>query len=150
MLLSTAVAGFLFAAPTQRSSMRPPVLTVFAIDDGADFALAGVPMVLTHTVVGASPSHYRVSARADFARATWLPYIGRLTVDPDASATTTSCGAAGTSRRLQLFLQVRSTLGTDVRVVNGHRVLVPATVESNVLTDTICVGFEGAGGREHP
>jgi len=37
-----------------------------------------------------------------------------------------------------LYLQVRATVGEELRVVDGQRQLRPARVESNVLKASIC------------
>ena len=49
-----------------------------------------------------------------------------------------TCDAAQPSHRVILFFQVRATTGSEVRIVDGQRVLVAARVESNVLRDSIC------------
>jgi hypothetical protein len=40
---------------------------------------------------------------------------------------------------LRLYFQVRAVLGQDIRVIQGQRVLVPTTSESNVLSGELCV-----------
>jgi hypothetical protein len=127
------------ASRIQRVASQPPVITVFALDNGAAVAARDTPMILAHTVVGAAPTEYRVSSRGDFAGATWQPYLVAATLARWDALTTPGCDVEGTTARLRLFLQVRTTLGDDVRIVNGQRTLVPVTVESNVVTDSICV-----------
>ena len=70
LMLAAPALGATAAMP-QRAGRQPPVITAFALDDGAAVTAGQMPVVLTHTVVGATPSEYRVSARADFARAVW-------------------------------------------------------------------------------
>lgn len=121
------------------SSQQPPVLTAFTINVGADTVSSAVPTVaLTHTVVGATPSEYRVSHRADFAGGSWLPYASPLILRDWYDGAGEPCLPAGPSHRVTLYLQVRATVGEEVRIVDGQRQLVPARVESNVLRATIC------------
>src|SRR5437016_2775876 len=55
---------------------KPPVLTAFTINGGADSVAVSAPFVtLVHTIVGARPTEYRVSHRADFAGALWVSYL---------------------------------------------------------------------------
>jgi len=117
---------------------QPPVLTAFSINGGPDTVSATEPRVtLVHTVVGAHPSEYRVSHRADFAGATWQPYAGAPIIGNWYDGSGEGCGVAR-SHRVTLYLQVRATIGEEVRIVDGQRQLVPARVESNVLRATIC------------
>ena len=141
ILLMVAAAAIPAAqAVPQRAGRQPPVITAFALDDGADIAVGQVPVVLTHTVVGATPSAYRVSARADFVRAVWQSYLARPTLAGWESLAIHGCEIEGTKEKLILFFQVRASLGDEVRIVNGQRRLVPVMAESNVLSDSICVG----------
>ncbi len=141
-ILLMLAAAAIPAAPAvpQRVGRQPPVITAFALDDGAAIALGQELVVLTHTVVGATPSAYRVSARADFVRAVWHSYLARPTLAGWESLTIRGCEIEGTKEKLVLFFQVRASLGDEVRIVNGQRTLVPVMVESNVLSDSICVG----------
>ena len=130
-LLSLA---FLGAARTQ-----PPVLTRFAINRGVDAVGVSATVVeLTHTAVGERPTQYRVSHRADFSGASWIPYddVPMLRDWNDASGP--SCARSQDSHLVTLFFQVRTVTGADVRVVGGQRALVPTSVESNVMRDSIC------------
>lgn len=141
---ASVVAGSLIlerprVAHGQRAREQPPVLTAFSINGGVDTVLATDPSVaIVHTVVGARPSEYRVSRRADFTGARWEPYAAPLTVrgwyDPAGPA----CSSNRPSHRVTLYFQVRATLGEEVRVVDGQRQIVPARVESNVLRATVC------------
>jgi hypothetical protein len=47
------------------------------------------------------------------------------------------------SHRITLYLQVRANVGEEVRILDGQRQLVPASVESNVLRATICAHAAG-------
>jgi hypothetical protein len=118
---------------------KPPVLTTFALDNGAATVKAGAALVLAHTVAGAVPTEYRISARGDFEGSTWMAYDTRLTTDSRQWRTTPGCESPGSSRLL-LFLQVRRHAGEEVRIVAGKRTLVPVWLESNVLADSICIG----------
>src|SRR6185295_6499070 len=89
-------------------------------------------------VVGARPTEYRVSPRADFAGAPWIPYADVPTLRGWYRTDGESCDPAHRSHPVTLFFQVRPTLGEEVRIVAGQRTLVPSRVESNVLRDTIC------------
>ena len=115
------------------------MLTQFVINRGADTISASEPSVaLTHTVVGTRPSEYRISHRADFAGARWQPYATALSARDWYDDTGPACDPSRASHRVTLYLQVRATLGEEVRVVDGQRQLVPARVESNVLRATVC------------
>jgi len=135
------VAALAIAQPALAPSpaRQPPVLTAFALNEGDAVSAASGPLRLSHTVVGTAPSGFRVSTRADFVGAVWMPYVPRLEVRPSAFATVPGCDAPASSRRLRLFLQVRSSLGDEVRVVNGQRTLTPVVAESNVMVDSICL-----------
>ncbi len=140
-VLVGALTGLVFPRPVlaQQSGRQPPVLTVFAINDGFDEVSSNAPtLLLSHTVVGVHPSEYRVSRRADFAQAQWLPYEGRPTLRDWFDAAGDSCDRLGRTHTVTLFFQVRAVIGEDVRIVNGQRQLLPVRVESNVLRDTIC------------
>ena len=123
----------------QRAVRQPPVITRFALDDGASSIAGDAPVVLAHSVVGATPTAFRVSARGDFAGAMWRPYRSRPTLERWEALTTPGCDVDGTSAKLKLFFQVRATLGDSVHIVDGRRSLVPISVESNVFADSICV-----------
>lgn len=135
-----AVATISGVADAQPASRQPPVLTAFALNDGAATAVRDAPVVLAHSVAGTRPTSYRASARADFAGAVWLPYVRRPELAHVEPFTTPGCDVQGSTRRLRVFLQVRATLGDEMRIVNGQRSLVPVVVESNVLADSICIG----------
>ena len=123
----------------QTARQQPPVLTAFSINAGADSVSALDEVVsLTHTVVGTRPAEYRVSHRADFAGAKWVAYSPSPTIRDWYDASGASCTATGRSHRVTLYLQVRANVGEELRVVDGQRHLVPASVESNVLRATIC------------
>ena len=127
------------AAPPQ-----PPVLTAFSINGGADTVSAAAPTVtLVHTVVGTAPTEYRVSRRADFAGATWVSYAPTPAIRDWYDATGEACGPQRESHRVTLYLQVRATVGEEMRIIDGQRQLVPARVESNVLRATICARLAG-------
>ena len=127
------------AALGQRPKEQPPVLTAFSINGGVDTVLATDPSVaLVHTVVGARPSEYRVSRRADFSGARWEPYTAPLSIRDWYDPAGPACSSNRQSHRVTLYFQVRATLGEEVRVVDGQRQIVPARVESNVLRATVC------------
>jgi hypothetical protein len=129
----------LHPAGAQRAGGQPPALTLFAINGGADTVPAGEPsLLLTHRTVGARPSEYHVSTRADFAGAPWLAYMDAPTLSNWYRADGEACDATRNSHRVTLFFQVRATVGEEVRVSDGQRQLVPSRVESNVLCDAIC------------
>jgi hypothetical protein len=134
--LAAAPLLLLLADTWQR---QPPVLTAFQLNDGAPAAKATEVLVAAHQAVGAAPSEYRISPRADFAGAPWLPYVPRPRLEGWDRHATPGCEAPPGSRRLRVYLQVRSHVGDEVRIVNGQRVLVPSMVESNVLLDSICL-----------
>jgi hypothetical protein len=142
------VAGALWcrSLPAQQPARQPPVLTTFAINGGADGVSSLEPVVsLDHTVVGLTPSEYRVSHRADFADARWLPYVPRPTLSQWFDAESKSCDPATASHSITLFLQVRAVIGEEMRVVAGQRQLLPVRVESNVLRDVICARVPRSG-----
>jgi hypothetical protein len=148
------IVGLLFSVPAlasgQGARQQPPVLTAFSIDAGADSVSSSDPSVtLTHAVVGERPSEYRVSHRADFAGAQWMPYATPLSIrnwyDRSAAACTMS-QAPHVSRRVTLYLQVRAKVGQELRIADGQRQLVPSNVESNVLRATICARSTDANG----
>ena len=57
------------------------MLTTFTINGGATYvSAADSAIALSHTVVGAHPTEYRASRRADFLGARWLPYVETPTV----------------------------------------------------------------------
>jgi len=140
VLVSALAASPGVALSQARPSQQPPVLTAFAINGGEDtVSSAASTVALAHTVVGTTPSEYRVSHRADFANDPWKPYTAPIVVRDWYDGAGESCLQAGPSHRVTLYLQVRATVGEEVRIVDGQRQLVPARVESNVLRATICV-----------
>jgi hypothetical protein len=155
--LSTArrltIAAFLSAvaaiASGQAAKQQPPVLTAFSLNGGVDsVSSAEASVALTHTVVGARPTEYRVSHRADFAGARWIPYAAPLTTRDWYDASGATCAASQPSHRVTLYLQVRANVGEEMRIVDGQRQLVPASVESNVLRATICAHRTSGGRRD--
>jgi hypothetical protein len=122
---------------------QPPVLTSLAINDTATtVSRSARALDLKHVVAGARPVEYRISARADMANALWMPYVTPLQlaawqslIDRGAAA----CDGRRSGQRLQLYLQVRTELGGTVHIVSGQRVIVPQKIESNVVSDAICV-----------
>ena len=125
-------------AQTPRSG-QPPVLTAFSINGGGDtVSVNAVGIALVHTVVGARPSDYRVSRRADFLGAHWEPYAETPILRDWLDANGETCDTTRPSHRVTLYFQVRATLGEEVRIVDGQRQLQPARVESNVLKASIC------------
>jgi len=153
-LSTLLIAELLLSVPRlasgQEVRQQPPVLTAFSIDGGADSVSSGEPTVtLTHTVVGARPSEYRVSHRPDFAGSQWMPYVTPLSVRNWNDGSGPAClpsPASHLSRRVTLFLQVRSKVGEALRIADGQRALVSSNVESNVLRATICARSADATG----
>ena len=138
-LASGSVQAFAQTRVPAAIAQQPPVLTVFTINGGADSVSSSASAVaLTHTVVGTTPSEYRVSHRADFSNDPWRPYSAPILVRDWYDAAGESCLPTGPSHRVTLYLQVRATVGEEVRIVDGQRQLIPARVESNVLRATIC------------
>lgn len=149
------IAAFFGVTATTRAQRpadaldKPPVLTAFTINAGnTDSVSASAPFItLVHSAVGTPPAEYRVSRRADFAGAGWMPYETTLILrdwyDAAGDACTPAAGLGG--HRVTLYLQVRAALGEEVRIVNGQRQLQPARAESNVLRASIC-----AVGARHP
>jgi hypothetical protein len=142
-LACVSLWGPLATRPTelaaQRATEQPPVLTSFTIDGGSAVVSATDTIIsLTHTVVGARPAEYRVSRRADFTGARWQPYTTTPSVRDWYDANGESCDAARPSHRVVYYLQVRATLGEEVKIADGQRRIVPARVESNVLRATVC------------
>jgi hypothetical protein len=139
LLLSLAALGR--AQRTFDGTNKPPVLTSFSINTGVDTVSATARYVaLVHASVGTPPAEYRVSRRADFAGAPWMPYEARLILRDwyDASGDACTVGTSLSGRRVTLYFQVRAALGEEVRIVNGQRQLQPARAESNVLRASIC------------
>jgi hypothetical protein len=126
----------------QPPASQPPVILGFAINDSAATVTKSAnALILSHVLAGTTPVAYRVGVRADFANALWLPYTTPLRVSgwqglvQDGAA----CDGRVAGQRLQLFFQVRAEIGGTVRIVNGQRTDVPSKVESNVVSDAICV-----------
>jgi hypothetical protein len=136
--------GAVFCAPlhdsrAQTGAPQPPVLTAFRINGGADTVSAtSATLTLAHTVIGTTPTEYRVSRRSDFAGARWLPYAPTLGIQDWYDEAGEACGRRRGSHRVTLYLQMRASVGEEVRIVDGQRQLVPARVESNVLRASIC------------
>jgi hypothetical protein len=117
----------------------PPVVTSFQISGGAESISSSAPVVqLHHTVAGMRPTQYRVGHHADFSDATWQTYVDVPAMRNWFSGTRGACGGVRDSHIVVLFFQVRADLGVQVRVVDGQRSVVPQTVESNVVRDSIC------------
>jgi hypothetical protein len=143
LVLSGATAGRVQPQPRVIDEQQPSVLTGLAINGTAATVSRNQERLdLTHVVAGTRPTEYRISARADMANALWMPYSPPLhlrgwqsLLDRNAAA----CDRYTAGRRLELFLQVRTELGSSVRIVNGQRVLRPQKVESNIVSDSICV-----------
>jgi hypothetical protein len=139
LLLSLAALGR--AQRTFDGTNKPPVLTSFSINTGVDTVSATARYVaLVHASVGTPPAEYRVSRRADFAGAPWMPYEAHLILRDwyDASGDACTVGTSLSGRRVTLYFQVRAALGEEIRIVNGQRRLQPARAESNVLRASIC------------
>lgn len=135
-------------APAQRAGTggQPPVLTAFSINAGRDtLSAAATAVALVHTAVGARPSEYRVSHRADFLGAHWQPYTDTPILRDWYESTGDACDAARPSHRVTLYFQVRATVGEEVRIVDGQRQLQPARVESNVLKASVCARTDRSG-----
>jgi hypothetical protein len=149
LLLATFLNAIPAIASGQGAKAQPPVLTAFSINTGADtVSSADGAISLTHTVVGARPSEYRVSHRADFAGARWIPYAAPLTIRDWYDASGAACATGRASHRVTLYLQVRANVGEEMRIVDRQRQLVPASVESNVLRATICAHVLNGGPRD--
>jgi hypothetical protein len=139
LLLGPAMLGVCSSGVAQTGATQPPVLTGFAINGGAETVVRSDEFVsLDHTVVGSRPSDYRVSHRADFSGAEWVPYTSAPRMKDWNAVPGDVCDANGTSRRITLFFQVRAPAGMEMRIVDGRRVMAPSRAESNVLRDTIC------------
>jgi len=140
------LVAFITAHPASASAQRsgqPPVLTAFSINAAGDTVSAtAVAVALVHTTVGARPSEYRVSHRADFLGAAWQPYTDTPVLRDWYEAAGDPCDATRPSHRVTLYLQVRATVGEEVKIVDGQRQLRPARVESNVLKASICAASD--------
>lgn len=145
---STALSPYINSAlvPSREQQPQPPVIVRFSINDTANIVHKSTgALQLVHSLAGTRPVEYRVSVRADFQNALWLPYTPNTQLTgwqaflQSVAKTGNGCGGRSDAVRLQLFLQVRSDLGGTVTIVNGQRVVVPQKVESNVVSDTICV-----------
>ncbi len=140
----SAAAPLLLGAQTKNPApvrQQPPVLTRLQINGGAaTVSDSAGPLFLEHGIAGAVPTEYRVSARADMADARWEPYAVPLQRRSwHTLVSHAPCDGARPGERLQLFLQVRAEMGGEVRIVNGQRVLMPQKIESNIVSDAICV-----------
>jgi hypothetical protein len=140
---ATALIAAVLVGPrcvsAQRTPDQPPVLTAFSINAGADsVSMTETSVSLAHTIVGTRPSQYRVSHRADFAGARWEPYSPTLSLRDWYDPAGPPCNSDRATHRVTLYLQVRATLGEELRVVDGQRQLMPARVESNVLRASVC------------
>lgn len=130
------------AWPAVGQITRPPVLLTFALQDSAGSISGAEPRLrISHSTSGMKASEFRVSSRADFVGAAWQPYkLDIRLVDWRAYVLTgPRCSNGGTGVRLVMFMQVRADLGGAVQIVNGHRTVVAQKIESNVLSDDICV-----------
>lgn len=138
----TAVLATLLAAGASRGQAtpvgQPPVLTTFSINRGDTVSANSLEVALIHTFVGARPSDYRVSHRADFLGAPWQPYADVLFLRDWDDRAGEVCDSTLPSHRVTLYFQIRATLGEEVRIVDGQRQLQPLRVESNVLKASIC------------
>lgn len=135
----TAVAQRGGPGNTPLVAQQPPVITALTIRGTADTIWASDQTVtLVHTVVGARPTEYRVSRRADFVGAAWQAYTPAPIVRDWYDAAGDACDGSKVTHRATLYFQVRSAVGEEVRIVDGQRQLLPARVESNVLRATAC------------
>jgi hypothetical protein len=133
------IASSARSVSAQAPARQPPVLTAFTINGGATSVQSSEPILaLNHVVVGVAPTEYRVSRRANFGDAQWLPYVAVPTMRDWFASEGESCDPAGPSHTITLFMQVRAVVGEEFRVVAGQRQLLPVLVESNVLRDVIC------------
>lgn len=124
---------------SHEQSPEPPVLTSFTINKAAHtVSTSELTVLLTHTARGTRPTEYRVSHRADFLGASWLPYVDVPNMRDWFHASGSACDSTRASRLVTLFFQVRVTGGTEVRVAAGQRRVVSTAIESNVLRDDIC------------
>ncbi len=145
LLLEAQVTTTPPTAPTTPTSQprrqQPPVLTRLRLNgNAATVAADGTPLLLEHGIAGAAPTEYRVSARADMADARWASYAVPLQLRGwHALVSRAPCDGAQAGERLLLFLQVRAEMGGAMRIVNGQRVLMPQRIESNIVSDAICV-----------
>lgn len=123
---------------------QPPVLTLLQLNaNAATVQRGGAPILLEHGIAGTLPTEYRVSARADMAGARWERYAIPLRLrDWHALVSHAPCDGARPGERLLLFLQVRAEMGGEVRIVNGQRGLTPKKIDSNIVSDAICVVTE--------
>lgn len=137
-LVSSESAGARTKSSHAQSS-ELPVLTSFTINKGADTVGASeLTVLLAHIARGTRPTEYRVSHRADFAGASWLPYVDAPNMRDWFPASGSACDSSRASRLVTLFFQVRVTGGAEVRVAAGQRRVVSTAIESNVLRDDIC------------
>lgn len=136
--MKTPLLLLLAVRSPEAAVIQPPVLVLFAINDSAARVNRTDAVVLSHRVVGARPTHYRVSTRADFSDAAWTDYLPAATWN-GARSGGAPCGDGNAGTLLRLFFQVRTIAGQEVRIVSGHRTMVPVHIESNVLGDAICV-----------
>ena len=125
----------------QPQRAQPPVIIAFDVNDGArTVRRTSDYLTMSHRLTGSAPVEYRVSARPDFSGAAWRPYVPQLQLRdwlPFARGNT-RCQGSENGNAVVLYFQVRAENGSVVRIVDGHRVMVPQMTESNVVTDSIC------------
>lgn len=135
-LVATTTAA---SAQAVAGDTRPPVITAFHINGGADRVRAETPsLTLNHDRIGLAPSEYRVSHRADFGGASWMPYDSLPALSRWFRADAPRCNGEPGTWSIILYLQVRAVAGSEFKVVGGQRTAVPRMVESNVARDSIC------------
>ena len=132
--------------PTQALKQQPPVIAgLFINDSTSTISDRAETLELRVVIAGTAPTEYRVSGRADMANALWSGYVTPLKLRGWQSLVSReSCDdpkhyGAPRGRKLHLYLQARVALGGNVQVVNGQRVVVPQNIESNIVSDSICV-----------
>ena len=98
------------------------------------------PPVISHRITGSVPVEYRVSARPDFSGAAWRRYVPQLQLRDWLTFARANGRCEGSERGnpVVLYFQVRAENGSAMRIIDGHRVMVPQMTESNVVTDSIC------------
>lgn len=133
-------------AATQPARQQPPVIAGLFINDTARTVSDRADVLeLRIVIAGTIPTEFRVSGRADMANALWSVYVTPLKLRGWQSLVSReSCddknhSGAPRGRKLLLYLQARAALGGIVQVVDGQRVVVPQNIESNIVSDSICV-----------